>query len=70
VVNVIPRQRQQFDRKIVLSNAHTLRPYVRKRRQVQMIPIFYQRNPNKTRNSVVASMSTVNFIQEEQKKAY
>jgi hypothetical protein len=46
-------KQQPYDSKVELSNAKTLRPYVSIRKNYcELVPIFYKRNPRKTRNSL------------------
>lgn len=51
-----------------LENAKTLKPYINHRqKQVQLVPIFQQRNPNKTRNYIAQSMHTAQYMSDHTK---
>lgn len=55
-------------RRIELSHVKTIRPsLVPKHRD--LIPVFYQRNPNKTRNYIAHSLHAISLVQEERSKS-
>ncbi len=57
--------RKPFDSKVPLTNAKTLRPYMKLRNKfVELVPIFYKRNPKKTRNSLAQSIHSIHFLNE------
>ncbi len=37
--------RENYDQRIPLGNAKTLRPWVKKSKYMEIVPIFYRRNP-------------------------
>ncbi|CDW85500.1 UNKNOWN [Stylonychia lemnae] len=43
-------------RKIALMNAQTLKPYLHLKKQRDLVPIFYQKDPQKTRNFIANSI--------------
>lgn len=62
--NEINKTQKVFDKRIELRNANTLKPYVQMRRHIELVPIFYKRNSNKTRNCIAQSAHSVNFLNE------
>lgn len=55
---------QPYDSKVELTNASTLRPYLRMQKHFELVPIFYKRNPKKTRNSLAQSIHSIHYINE------
>ena len=62
--------KKPFDSKVTLTNATTLRPYMRLRNKfVELVPIFYKRDPKKTRNSLAQSIHSIHFLNEVASKS-